>query len=383
MKQHNDVVLSVWNRYFSDEQCAGFARGGLNVFWVGNNRSPTNVSRSAFLATSWLLLRLHFKTGSEGLKTLSREFFDRSSAKYWDKGRVVWAYMEYNNRLLKRCRQNHVPTILDVPIGHQRACKEVLAREFQRYNLDCSFLASEKWVRRYEESYALANQIVVGSTFVKTTLVDYGVEDSKIIVNPYGVDVKHWQQCFDQDKKTKDKTIFIYTASVGLRKGIQYLLDAWKMMQPSNAELWICGHNHLPNHPEFTGLPSSVKMLGKQSHQQLANLYSQAHVYVLPSLFEGLARSGIEAMAAGLPPIVTWESGLTDLVTDDYNGWIVPSCDATAISNCIQKILAKPESVFVYGSRAYESAAPYSWENYGNRCVEIARRAMLQTKDLL
>lgn len=376
-QRKSDVLISVWNRFFSEEQTAGFLNDSLTVSWVGTGRSPKGIQSQhrAWIATA--LLRLHFKTGYVFLQDWSRVAFERKSRHYANEASVVWAYMEYNNSLLKSCRKAGIPTVLDVPIGHQRSCHESMAEEHARYGVPYGSYFLERWTRAYELAYDLADRLVVGSTFVRQTLVDRGVPANKIIVNPYGVDTAFWDNVFrERPEGNTGVMTFVYTASVGLRKGIQYLLRAWKKADLDKCELLICGVNYLPDHEEFTPVPKGVRFLGPQTHDQLRAIYQNADVYVLPSLFEGLARSGLEAMAAGLPPIVTWETGLTDMVEDGVNGWVVRSRDEDSLADCLRACAANRQTVRSAGIRAHETARDYSWENYGRRCAAIVRELL-------
>jgi len=379
-ESQSDVLLSVWNRFFSGEQAAGFAANGLKVSWVGTGRAPSGVSKRHRAWISTALLRLHFKTGYVFLQNLSRIAFERKSRRFANSARLVWAYMEYNNGLLAKCREQNIPTVLDIPIGHQRLCQEVLAREHGAYGIPYGDESLDYWTRVYEQAYDMADRLVVGSSFVKQTLTDRGVDPAKIVVNPYGVDTDFWNESFrGRPSATDDKLVFVYAASIGLRKGVQYLLRAWRKAELDDCELLICGANYLPRHPDFMEVPPNVRFIGPQTHEQLREIYKQAHVYVLPSLFEGLARSGLEAMASGLAPIVTWETGLTDMVTNGVNGWIVPSRDEDSLASCLQSCAKNPRAVANAGRKAHEIAMHYSWENYGRRCATLVREVLTQT----
>lgn len=373
-KFQSDVLLSVWNRFFSQEQADGLLNDSLKVEWVGTGRSPKGVQsrHRAWLATA--LLRLHFKTGLVFLQDWSRVAFERKSRHYARSARFVWAYMEYNNGLLFKCRKAGIPTVLDVPIGHQRTCQELMAEEHSRYGITYGSRSLERWTRAYERSYDLADKLVVGSSFVRQSLIDRGIDAEKIMINPYGVDTGFWTEAFHKRRNKDSKTMtFVYAASVGLRKGAHYLLRAWRKANLKDCELLVCGANYLPNHVEFSEVPKGVKFLGPKTHEQLRELYSKADVYVLPSLFEGLARSGLEAMTAGLPAIVTWETGLTDMVTHDLNGWVVPSRNDKALAACLRKCALDREATAEAGVRAHEIATNYSWKAYGARCATIVR----------
>lgn len=376
-----DILLAVWNQFFSAEQLAGFSRNNLSVHWVGNTRTPSLGRRRSLLLISALLLKCYWRVPTnhgERLLNLSRFTFGLSSQRFATCARLAWCYLEYNNRLLRRCKHFNIPTVLDVPIGHMRQFHEVKEREYQTLGLPYVVDDRETWTRRYEEAYSLADQLVVGSNFVKSTLQNSGIPSEKIIVNPYGVDTGHWAKAFTTSKYGDGKLIFVFTGRVDLRKGVHNLISAWKSIDSSDAELWICGHNYLPPPCGMDTCPASIKFLGPQTHASLISVFKRAHVYVFPSLFEGLARSGLEALASGLPCIVTWESGLTDFVVDEGNGWIVPSGNVKALAESLRVCMRSRDKLPKMAEAAFDTGQQLDWTKYGDRCSAIAKHLVAQ-----
>jgi len=62
------------------------------------------------------------------------------------------------------------------------------------------------------------------------------------------------------------------------------------------------------------------------------NTLSRAHIFVLPSLQEGMSNALLEAMACGLPPVATRIGGVEDIVTDGVNGILVKPGDASGLA---------------------------------------------------
>src|SRR5206468_217944 len=72
-------------------------------------------------------------------------------------------------------------------------------------------------------------------------------------------------------------------------------------------------------------------------HPQLAERLRSADVFVLPSIEEGLVRTAIEAMACGLPVVLTPNTGANDMVEPGLNGEVVPIRDPRAIADAALK----------------------------------------------
>lgn len=108
-----------------------------------------------------------------------------------------------------------------------------------------------------------------------------------------------------------------------LRKGVQYLLEAWKQLAWRDAELWLVGRvmaDCAPVLRHYADLPG-VTLLGYVPDQ--VNAYQTSDVLVVPSVEDGFALVVARAMACGLPVIVSNHTGAADLVQDSESGFVV------------------------------------------------------------
>jgi glycosyltransferase involved in cell wall biosynthesis len=89
------------------------------------------------------------------------------------------------------------------------------------------------------------------------------------------------------------------------------------------------------------GVAGSVKMTGRISDQDLADVLARAHAFLLVSDFEGLPSSMLEAMSVGCVPVVyDIQSGVRDAVEHDANGYLVPHGDAVAMAGVVASVNA-------------------------------------------
>jgi glycosyltransferase involved in cell wall biosynthesis len=89
--------------------------------------------------------------------------------------------------------------------------------------------------------------------------------------------------------------------------------------------------------------------------------YSQADVFVLPTISDGFAITQLEAMAHGLPVITTPNCGR--VVTDGLDGFIVPARDSAALAERLQTLLEDPERVQAMGEAARLAVAGFSLDH--------------------
>ena len=114
-------------------------------------------------------------------------------------------------------------------------------------------------------------------------------------------------------------------------KNFSCLIDAMKTVSEKcpDAKLIIIGdgplYNDLNQQIKGLGLENTVKLLGQRN--DVPDLLCAMDIYVLPSLFEGISISILEAMAAGLPVIATSVGGNPEIVLDNETGYLVKSND--------------------------------------------------------
>src|SRR5690625_1030513 len=92
---------------------------------------------------------------------------------------------------------------------------------------------------------------------------------------------------------------------------------------------------------------------------------ADCHVYVLPSYREGTPRSTLEALSMGRAVITTDAPGCRETVIEGVNGFLVPSKDATALANAMERFINSPELIARMGLRSRQLAT----EKYDVRIV--------------
>ncbi len=102
---------------------------------------------------------------------------------------------------------------------------------------------------------------------------------------------------------------FLFAGGISQRKGIKYLLEAWRLVRRPGWRLQLLGA--LPARPARSRPISTwSSSLGRVSHAEMPARLAAADVFVFPSLFEGSAVVTYEALACGLPSVVTPQAGL-------------------------------------------------------------------------
>ena len=213
---------------------------------------------------------------------------------------------------------------------------------------------------RKDQQYTDADLIITNSEFARQTFIDAGVVSSKVRAIPPGC-----PPVVDRSLELNRNRpmIFLSAGSQSLRKGVAYLLKAWKKLRPVNAELWLVGQMQLPSEL-LKDLPASVVVRPPVSREELDHVFQQSSVLVLPTLGEGLAHIVLEALSAGLAIITTENSGCGDLVQDGVNGWKVPIRDSDAIAERIEWCIKNPDSVIAMQRGSQAKAAKWQEDDF-------------------
>lgn len=159
-----------------------------------------------------------------------------------------------------------------------------------------------------------------------------------IEVVPNGVDLAIFRPKWQIENLTKK--IIITVSRLVEKNGVAFLIEA---MKDIDGELWIIGDGQLRGELEKLAqefkLENRVKFFGSKESEMVAELLSQASVFVRPSLSEGLGNAFLEAMAVGVPTVGTSIGGIVDFLIDGQTGWICQVKSGTSIASTLNKIL--------------------------------------------
>lgn len=291
--------------------------------------------------------------------------FDRWARAALEPSAVLHCWNDLS-RTLARGNALGTLTVVECSMPHPDALAETLRAEAARWGSLPADLPSPIRLRRYRREFATARFIAVPSEYNRQTHIAQGIPSHRLRVVPYGVDTQKFHPPSELIGRHPFRVLFL--GAVSLRKGAQYALEAWRQLGWRDAELWLAGHVAREMKSllgRWRGLPG-VHFVGHQ--RSVVDLFHQADVFVFPSLGEGSALVIFEAMACGLPVIVTENAG--SLARPDQDGYIVPPADAVALADAIERMRAQPQRRCEMGRAARQRIEPYTWQSYGDRLMQ-------------
>ena len=213
-----------------------------------------------------------------------------------------------------------------------------------------------------QKEICLANFCFVASSFVKKSLVYCGVDESKIKVIPYGVDV-----CSNTKREyTSEPLRFLFVGNVNYNKGVPYLLKAISELQ--NCTLTIVGtyDKNAEYIKPYIDNPN-INFVGSVIFDKVRYYYENADVFVIDSFADGFAQVVIEAMSYGLPIICSDNVGAKDLIRNYVNGFVIPCGDLGSLKEKMQWFIDNKGKILQMGECAKVTAEKYTWEEYEKR----------------
>ncbi|MCS3901667.1 glycosyltransferase family 4 protein [Methanococcus voltae] len=116
---------------------------------------------------------------------------------------------------------------------------------------------------------------------------------------------------------------------------------------------------------------NNIEILGQKSQFEVSELIKKCSFLVLPSNSEGMGIVLLEAMACQKPVIGTSIGGIPELITENYNGYIVKSGDSDSLANSILKLIENPKIRAEFGNNGYILSKKYSWKNNAEETLKL------------
>ncbi len=200
---------------------------------------------------------------------------------------------------------------------------------------------------------------VVLSARMENYLIAHGFNLPDIRLIPNGIDIVHFHPAPTSTSPADRPRIVVCVSVLRYEKGIDVLLQAWRLVQEqlaqsSQAQLIIVGDGPLQAQLECMakalGIADSVEFAGLQSNIPMQ--FHRGDLAVLPSRFEGMPNAVLEAMACGLPCVATRVSGSEDIIQHGINGLLVEPLDYKNMAKALLTLLCDPVLAKKYGHAA-------------------------------
>jgi glycosyltransferase involved in cell wall biosynthesis len=239
--------------------------------------------------------------------------------------------------------------------------KDILDEAYKRFNIADQHPIDVDSVIIEKSELALYDYIFASNPEVEISLSAAGIHPSRILPTSFGWTPSKYR--FSESKRSNRPLTALFVGTVGVRKGIPFLLRAW-------TEGGFVGNLILAGAVEAE-IASIIDRYRSQPNikfvefvSDLTELYNSADLFVFPTLEEGGPQVVYEAAGAGLP-IITTPMGAGRIVKDGQNGLIVPAADTHALVGALSELVTNPGKRLSLGRRAALDALDYTYDKIG------------------
>jgi glycogen synthase len=242
--------------------------------------------------------------------------------------------------------------------------------------------APQTWIEDIERRGVLGADLVIAVSRYTKELVErlYGADPGKVRAVHNGVDLGQFHGPDGRDYNAcRDGGRVLFLSRVSRQKGPLFFMEvARRVLERRPASRFVVAGkgDMLGECIQFAvrhRIHDRVEFMGFVPNEELADVYDQSDVYVLPSVSEPFGISVLEAMGSGVPTIVSRSSGVGEAVSHVLKA---ESWDTEEMADMVVRLLDSPELRAELGRNGAKEARRFTWESCARRTLDVYRDAV-------
>jgi glycosyltransferase involved in cell wall biosynthesis len=215
-----------------------------------------------------------------------------------------------------------------------------------------------------DEELGLADAVLACSAMAARSYEEAGVPAGRVHAVRLGVDTRQFQPLARRERAAGVRFAFVGAARP--LKGFDLLLEALAQVRAGHPDTTLAVFGDAGAVPAAPG----VERHGHLDHARLATELARCDCLVLPSRFDSFGLVVLEAMACGLPVIVSSGAGAAECV-DGATGWVVPMGDRAALAGAMLRCVERRAELPILGAAARRVAEQHDWSAYRTRAAGL------------
>lgn len=274
---------------------------------------------------------------------------------------------------IRKAKKLGMKVLVDHSALHPAASEANLKDEYARWGQEIAIAPDKGVWKNVIKDCSEADLIMVNANHIRDSFLENGFPPEKLRVVYLGV--RDDFRSLKKDYGIGETFKVLFTGGFIILKGAEYVLESLRILRERGIPVRydIVGSVGIPAKlkelkEKYDGLP--IVYHGPVPQDDLRSFLADADVYLFPSLADGCAQSGMEALTAGLPVVATYQSGLP--IEDGVTGCVVPMKDAMAIADKIEMLYHDETMREMLGTNAAKMMrVKYTWENYAANVKKV------------
>ncbi|MEZ5758966.1 MAG: glycosyltransferase [Emcibacteraceae bacterium] len=233
------------------------------------------------------------------------------------------------------------------------------------------WMDNKKAQKQILEAIDYSDKVICVSDALKQSLIDFGVDENKIIVIINGVDPSVFNTAVDANPLRED--YFLSVGNLIPLKGHNLTLNAF--FDLSKTRLIIIGdgaeRQNLKKQAENLGIKGRVQFIKHVDQNKLAEFYAGAKATILMSSMEGMPNVVLESLATGTPVIACDVGGVSEIL-NEQNGILLDERSEYALANAVRSL----ETLVKSRDEIAETVKDFRWDNVASKQYEVYKEAL-------
>ena len=233
--------------------------------------------------------------------------------------------------------------------------------------------------------------IVLSAAMKSGFIRNHAIPPESIFVIPNGVDssryspdniARYRDEIFNRLSLAPGGQVVLFLGGDWPRKGLAQAIEALSLLAGSEATLLVVGFGNITAYRNLAKrYKIEERVIFTGPTREGWKYYAASDVYLLPSLYEPFGLSVLEAMASGLPVLVSRDSGVAEVINDGVDGLLIQDPrDVPAISATLGGLLRDANLRTRLGRQARRTALKYPWDRVALQMQEVYERVLLQKR---
>ena len=246
--------------------------------------------------------------------------------------------------------------------------------QYVRILTDDNFLETLTW-NYMKWFYEQLDLLYVNSEGYRRAWVDRGIAPDKIRILPRGLDTTLFHpsrrdpEFWQKRGVPAGATVLLYVGRVSKEKDLDVIVSAWRRMKPEtrNQKLALAFVGDGPYLKELRTLLPDAIFTGVLSGIELARAFASSDVFLFPSTTDTFGNVILEALASGVPCVVSDQGGPKDLIVHGTTGCITRALDVADFTAAVEKIAHDPALRQSMGREAHRAVQDRDWAEAGRQ----------------